>query len=192
MGFLKLDRLLVLVAATTVFAVASNANAAIKEPTALVAATFTLTAQQPYVQGACPYAELYDALYTYLVGTETDASNPPHPELTGNLTATVVTYLKVGGKPSAGTIKATLTDDAGQVLYQGRGSFAATIDTRAHVVGSGLLTATLYRNGSPTDHLLIASFTLDQELNTYGITGQFGATSGQASYAIETAGACSA
>ena len=190
MRFVKPGRLVLLFAATLSFTVATNASAAVKEPAALVAATFTLTAQQPYVQVACPYPDLYDALYNHLLGTETDVSDPPHPELTGNLTANVVTYLKVGGKPVAGTIKATLTDAGGQTLYQGRGSFAGTITPEGNVSGSGLLSARLYRDGAPTDHLLVASFTLEQDLTFYNITGQFGATSGQPSYAIETAGVC--
>src|SRR5437764_14805571 len=109
------SRIIVLVAATAALSAWTNAFAAIKEPSALVAATFEMTAQQPYVQEACPGPNYYDALYIHLVGTESDASTPPHPELTGNLVATVITYLDATGQStaSAGNINATLTDEAG-------------------------------------------------------------------------------
>jgi hypothetical protein len=182
-----------LLLATAVFTAWSSASAAIKEPDALVAASFAVTAQQPYVQGACPAPNLYDALYIHLLGTETDASNPPHPELTGNLEMTVVTYLSaLGSKASAGTVKATLTDDAGQILYAGRGTFAGSVTNRNTVVATGLLTAQLYESGVPTDHQLIASFTFEQSLFDYNITGQFGQSSSLPTFAIETAGVCPA
>jgi hypothetical protein len=182
-----------IVAAAAAFSAWSSASAAIKEPDALVAASFDLTAQQPYVQGACPAPNLYDALYIHLLGTETDSSNPPHPELTGNLEATVVTYLSaLGSKASAGTVKATLTDDAGQILWAGRGNFAGSVTNRNTVVASGLLTAKLFESGVPTDHMLIASFTFEQSLFDYNITGQFGQASTLPTFAIETAGVCPA
>lgn len=186
-------RLTTLLVATAALTAWSTASAAIKEPESIVAANFSLIAQQPYVQAACPYPNLYDALYNHLLGTETDASTPPHPELTGNLRMTAVTYLSaLGSKASAGTVKATLTDDAGKILYAGRGSFAGMVTQTNHVVASGLLRATLYENGVPTERVLVASFTLDQSLFDYNITGQFGQTSTLPAFAIETAGVCPA
>ena len=73
----------------------------------------------------------------------------------------------------------------------GRAGSASRLSADEHA-RSGLLSATLYRDGSPTDHFLVASFTLDQDLVTYDVTGQFGASSGQSTYAIETAGVCPA
>lgn len=182
------------VVAVTVAITAGPASAAIKEPHAVVSATFDLVAQQPYVQGACPGPNFYDALYAHLLGTETDSSTPPHPELTGNLEANVTTYLDATGQSqaAAGTIVATLTDDAGNVLYSGRGTFAGMVNAQGHVVGSGVLQANLSVGGQRTNHLLIAGFTLDQRIDNFNITGQFGNHAAVGSYGIETAGVCPA
>lgn len=178
-----------MVATLTAGGVASATG--VQEPSASVAASFTLTALQPTVQIACPYPDLYDELDIHLTGTETDASFPPHSELTGNLTATLITYLKVGATVSIGTFKATLTDPtSGLTLYTGSGSFAGRVDPRAHVVGRGLLVATLYENGVPTGGQLIANFTIDEDLAFYGTTGEFGKSSSLPDAAIETAGTC--
>ncbi len=185
------QRLIVLAAAMAVLTVAGGASAtSIQEPSAAVAATFTLTPLQPFVQIACPYPDLYDELDIHLTGAETDASFPPHPELTGNLTATLITYLKVGATVSIGTLKATLTDANGLTLYAGSGSFAGHVDPRDHVVGRGLLVATLYDAGVATDKRLIANFTIDEDLAFYNTTGEFGQTSSLPDAAIETAGTC--
>jgi hypothetical protein len=170
----------------------TNAVAAIKEPTALVAADLSLTAQQPYVQGACPGPNFYDALYIHLVGTETDRSDPPHPELTGTWEGNVVTYLEATGTSTAtaGTVKATLTDDAGQTLYEGMGEFAGTINGSGNVVGRGIFRAALYEGGVRTQKILLANFTLEQSLFNYNITGQLGQASNVPTFAIETAGVC--
>ena len=178
----------------TVAITSGTASAAIKEPHAIVSATFDLVAQQPYVQGACPGPNFFDALYAHLLGTETDTSSPPHPEPTDNIEATVVTYLDATGQtPSAaGTVKATLTDDAGTTLYSGRGTFAGMVNAQNHVVGSGILQANLFEAGVRTDHILIAGFTLDQRIADFNITGQFGNHAAVGSYAIETAGQCPA
>lgn len=172
----------------------TNAVAAIKEPTALVAADLSLTARQPYVQGACPGPNFYDALYIHLVGTETDRSTPPHPELTGTWEGNVVTYLDATGTSTAtaGTVNATLTDDAGQTLYEGRGEFAGTINGSGNVVGRGIFRAALYEGGVRTQKILLANFTLDQSLFNYNITGQLGQASNVPTFAIETAGVCPA
>ena len=186
-------KVVVVVLAFGALTAATNASAAIKEPSALVAATFTLTAQQPYVQQACPFPNLYDGLYIELKGTETDTSNPPHPELTGNLQMLAITFLNaMGSTASAGTIKATLTDDTGQILYSGEGTFTGSVTHSNHVLGRGLLTARLYENGTPTNRLLLANFTLDQSLFDYNITGQLGQGSSVPTFAIETAGVCPA
>src|SRR5262245_34549017 len=132
----RITRRLLLAAAGVAVLTASGAASAtsIQEPSAAVAATFTLTPLQPFVQIAYPYPDLYDELDIHLPATETDASFPPHPELTGNLTATLITYLKVGATVSIGTFKATLTDSTGLTLYSGSGSFAGHVDPRDHVV----------------------------------------------------------
>ena len=156
-----------------------------------MAATFTLTPLQPFVQIACPYPDLYDELDIHLTGTEADASFPPHPELTGNLTVTLLTYIKAGATVSIGTLKATLTDSTGLTLYSGNGSFlAGHVDPRDHVVGRGVLVATLYDAGVATDKRLIANFTIDEDLAFYDTTGEFGQTSTLPDAAIETAGTC--
>ena len=187
-------KVLVLSLATTTLFAWTNAFAAIKEPAALVAATFSLTAQQPYVQGACPGPNFYDALYSHLIGTETDQSNPPHPELTGNWEGNVVTYLDAtgGSTATAGTVTATLTDDAGNILYKGHGEFAGSINQAGNVVGRGILSATLYEGGQRTNKLLLANFTMEQSLFNYNITGQLGQASSVPTFAIETAGVCPA
>lgn len=189
----RLTRRILLVGAGIAVLTASGTASAtsVQEPVASVAATFTLTALQPYVQIACPYPDLYDELDIHLTGTETDASFPPHPELTGNMTATLLTYLKAGATVSIGTFKATLTDSTtGLTLYDGTGTFAGHVDPRDHVVGRGLLFATLYDAGVATDQRLVANFTFDEDLLFYGTTGEFGQTSSLADAAIETAGHC--
>ena len=188
-GFGKVFAFVIALAALTTW---TNAFAAIREPTALVAADLALVAQQPYVQGACPGPNFYDALYSHLLGTETDRSDPPHPELTGDWEGTVVTYIDATGASTAaaGTVKATLTDDAGQVLYKGSGEFAGSINGSSHVVSRGILRATLYEGGAPTDKVLMANFTFDQSLFDYNITGQLGQASSVPTFAIETAGVC--
>ena len=184
-------RLIVGCAAIALLSIAGGASAtSIQEPSAAVAATFTLTPLQPFVQIACPYPDLYDELDIHLTGTETDASFPPHPELTGNLTVTLLTYLKAGATVSIGTVKATLTDPTGLTLYSGNGSFAGHVDPRDHVVGRGVLVATLYDAGVATDKRLIANFTIDEDLAFYTTTGEFGQTSTLPDAAIETAGTC--
>jgi hypothetical protein len=86
-----------------------------------------------------PARTFYDALYSHLIGTETDQNDPPHPELRGNWEGNVVTYLDATGNSTAtaGTVSATLTDGAGNILYKGHGEFAGSINQAGQVVGRG-------------------------------------------------------
>jgi hypothetical protein len=168
----------------------SNAWAIVHEPGDQVAATFDLTAKQPILQVACPFPDLYDGLRVQLTGTETDQSFPPHPELTGNLDGHIVTYLAYDNTNVVGNLEMTLTDDAGQILYDGSATFAGEINEHGHVVGRGLLKALLYENGARTDKRLLANITVDQDLAFYGLAGGFGQPSRETTYAVETVGTC--
>jgi hypothetical protein len=183
-------RLLLLAVLTTASLAATNAWAIVLEPGDAVAATFDLTAKQPIVQVACPYPDLYDGLRVQLTGTETDQSTPPHPELTGNLDGHIIAYLAYDNRNVVGSLDLTLTDDGGQILYVGGGTFAGEINRQGHVVGRGLLTAVLYEGGVRTDKRLLANVTVDEDLAFYGVTGGFGQPSRDTGYAVETVGTC--
>jgi hypothetical protein len=190
MGSRRSVRLFVAVALTALAFSATNAWGLVQEPGDAVAASFDLTALQPIVQVACPYPDLFDGLRVELKGTETDQSNPPHPELTGALHATLITYLSYSQLNVVGNFNATLNGPGGQVLYVGSGPFSGLINEQGHVVGRGLLSATLFENGVPTDKRLVANFTFDEDLGFYGVTGDFGISSDQPSFAVETVGTC--
>jgi hypothetical protein len=183
-------RLLLMVGLTLALLASTNAWAIVQEPGDQVSATFDLTAKQPILQVACPFPDLYDGLRVQLTGTETDHSFPAHPELTGNLEGHIITYIAYDNTNVVGNLDLTLTDDAGQILYDGDAQFAGEIDQRGHVVGRGLLKALLYENGVRTDKRLLANITVDHELSFYGVTGGFGQPSNDTTYAVETVGTC--
>jgi len=190
MGSRRSVRLFVAAGLAALALSATTAWALVQEPGDSVAATFDLTALQPIVQVACPFPDLFDGLRVELKGTETDQSNPPHPELTGILTGTLITYLSYSQPNVVGNFNATLKDAGGKTLYVGSGPFAGVINKQGHVVGRGLLSASLFENGVRTDKRLVANFSFDEDLGFYGVTGSFGLSSGDVSYAVETVGTC--
>src|SRR5438132_457524 len=184
MGSRMVARITVIVAAASTLLATADAWA-VKEPAALVSAKFDLIAQQPYVQLACPYPDLYDELQIHLLGTETDTSYPPHQELTGNLDVHLYTDLNAFGEPSSvGRLDAVLTDPSGAVLYKGSGRFAGRVNSHGHVVGAGFLVASLYENGKRTAKQLLANLTLDQDLGTYNVTGNLGGAANGYGWAV--------
>jgi hypothetical protein len=186
-------RILLVVAVLTALPILVGQAQAVEEPTALVAATFSLEVVEPIVQTACAWPNLYDQFALDFTGTETDTSYPPHPELSGTLALHLITNLPVSGAPAMGTFTATLTGADGNVSYKGRGMFSAQVSFPGgveHVSGRGTMMASLYQDGVPTEGRLVANLSFDENLLAFTVTGDFGQSSSVPGWAVETAGSC--
>jgi len=172
----------------------SVASAAIHVPKSIVAASFRLGPARSGSGEACDGTNGGGEELAYEVrGTETDLSSSPHPELDGHLTVRVRIALPNGHPrpyPVRVALQMTLRDSSGATKYTGSAVLAGQVNG-SRLSATGLLTATLYAKGKPTNRSLLAAIAL-RSAQLYGsapLNGSFGVGTPH-SVAIETAAVC--